>query len=335
MPKNAENYDCIKCNFRCSKLSNWNTHLATRKHQFATICNRFATEKMPDEGSSGFCCENCKKEYKERTAFWRHKKKCFGVLEPLETEKTPIHVIDCEIVESSVSITPDMMLDMMKQNQDLQLQIIALSKKIQDAPSTVVNNTNTNSNNTTSNNQFNLNVYLNNTCKNALNFTDFLQSIDLTQDDLQTVIKHGYHLGHSMIIVNQFDKLDVHERPIQCSDPKRGVTHVKNNDIWNIEGPDQPHIKKLVDTVTHKTTQQFCIWNKENPDPANTMIDTADESDRMHNESKKMRDEKLKYMNTNIHIMKQVNGNGNDTEIHKNIITHVTIDKDKERERNR
>ena len=227
--------------------------------------------------------------------------------------------------EKHLDVNAGFLIDLLKQNNELiakqselQNQLIELAKE-----RTVTNNTQIN------NQQFNLNVYLNETCKNAINYNEFIRSIGFNQEDLNKVIQNGYVVGHTMLIQEKFDKLEIHERPIQCSDPKRGVTHIKNDNIWHTDTPDMYHIKKLTDTVTHKTMQQYCKWANENPIPR--CDDNSDDDEYTSHCSTKE-----KQMELHLHVMKQVNGIGsemekNNREIHKNILKMVTIDKSKER----
>jgi len=355
-------FSCKDCDFHTCKTTNWERHLSTRKHILATDGHKMATkwppmatEKEPRPFDGLFSCLICQKKYKHRKGLWTHNKKYHVDTDPDIDDTVTIdgNNYEHETIGSKKEpkqssddgpITPEMYIGLLKekndillkhcetlkQNSELQTQLIELAKQQQ-----VTNNTNCNNTN-----NFNLNVYLNETCKNAINYNDFLKSIVFNQEDFQKIIQRGYVNGHTLLIKEQFEKLDVHERPIQCSDPKRGVTHIKNDDTWKTEDENMTHIKKLTDTVTHKTMQQYCVWTSNNPAPSmpeNIKIGSAYNSDD-DIDVLQYRDEKDKHMELNLHVMKQVNGIGNEMdknnrEIHKNIIKMVTIDKEREKRR--
>ena len=293
-------FECVDCDYKCCKKSEWSKHLLTRKHELRTELNK----KSPN--SSHMNCRLCNKEYKVRNSLWYHEKKCTG---PRPEEKNQDFMV--ELIQQNQELISKQ-TETLKQNQELQCQIIELSKE-----RTITHNTNT---------QFNLNFYLNETCKNAKNYSDFIKSLEFDQHDLERVIRDGYVNGHTALIQQQFEKLEIHERPIQCSDLKRGVTHIKNDNIWHTDGPEMTYIKKLTDLVTYKTMQQYCQWAKDHPGPI---------SEEIENEEKFL-DAKKKHMDLQFFVMAQINGIGNDIEknnkeIHKNVIKMVTIDKTKER----
>jgi len=335
MPKNAEKFNCVECDFSCSKKSNWEKHLSTRKHISATNGDKWRQPDEPcadDKSDKKFHCTNCNKKYVDRKGLWIHNKKhhmnCGVEIvepEPMEKRADPSSNKQSDTIEPTEIITKELLAGILKQNNDLiarqselQSQLIELAKE-----RTVTNNTQINA-------HFNMNVYLNETCKDAINYNDFLKSIVFDQSDLQKVVQNGYVDGHTLLIKEQFEKLNVHERPIQCSDPKRGVTHIKNDNMWHTDGPDMKYIRKLTDTVTHKMMQQFCVWANANPIPkGQDQGECDDDEDRFKRE-------KEKIIMQHLHVMNQVNGQEiekSDKEIHKNIIKIVTIDKEKEKRR--
>ena len=325
-------FECESCDYVTSRKNNWDRHVTTHKHKTATEGHKTAAENEQDHKMK-LCCSICNKFYKHRKGLWKH-------------NQTYHSTTDQTICGQDVAVTQEMYIDLLKEkneilqkhvetlkkNTELQSQIIEIAKE-----RTVINHHTTNNNN-----QFNLNVYLNETCKDALNYSEFLKSIVLGQKDLQLVVNNGYIQGHSLLIKEHFDKLEVHERPIQCSDPKRGITHIKNDDVWRLDDENMTHIRKLTDYVTYKTMQQYCIWSKENPPPVlENEVNERDIDDEDADESiQNYRRAKEKHMELHLHVMKQVNGMGNEmernnTEICKNVIKMVTINKDKERENKR
>jgi hypothetical protein len=184
--------------------------------------------------------------------------------------------------------------------------------KMATAPTTVNNNTTTN-NNTTNNAHFNVNFFLNEKCKDAINFTDFINSIALNQIDLQTVVKHGHIEGNTKIIAELLDKLGVYRRPIHCMDAKRETVYIRENNEWEREDSELPRIKRLANVVSHKVIQESNKWHEENPD---FMKDSTKKEESLH-------------------IMTQVFGgdvNGDEEKkLMKQIIQQVEVDKTPEK----
>jgi hypothetical protein len=207
-PKNARFFYCKNCDFKCSKKSNYDKHILTLKHTNTYKILPFTEIKNAEnaEKSNAFECE-CGRIYKHRQSLYTHKKKCSN---------------KANIYESS-----QLILTLLQQNNKLQNQIIEMCK---DKTITNINNTGVqiNSNNKT----FNLNVFLNETCKDAMNITDFVDSLKLQLSDLENVGKLGYVEGISNIIVKSLNELDIHKRPVHCSDSKREVMYIKDENKW-------------------------------------------------------------------------------------------------------
>jgi len=178
------------------------------------------------------------------------------------------------VVQSSQNtmVTNDMVLKLMEQNHDLQKQIFELAKN-----QTVTNNLN--SNNTTTN-HFNLNVFLNETCKDALNITDFVNSLQLQVKDFETTGRLGYVEGISRIILHGLRQIDVHKRPLHCTDIKREIVYIKNNDMWEKEGPEKERLQKAVNRVAQMNLNQLQKWQEQNPECSR--IDTKENEEYLH-----------------------------------------------------
>ena len=242
MPKNANILHCSKCNFKCSKQSNYDIHLTTAKHN--KIYND--TYQMPI--SRMYSCDKCGQEYKYHSGLWRHKLKCKGVEHDPE-----------QVTTISTPLDSNLIIELLKQNKELHEMVIGLAKN---AGNTTNNNT---INNTTNNNKFNLNVFLNETCKDAINLNDFIQSIELTIDDFINTGELGYVKGISDIMVERIRDMEPHARPIHCTDWKRETVYVKDSDIWAKEDEQKTHIRKAVRIVANKNKAQVHSWIAENP----------------------------------------------------------------------
>ena len=249
--KTPGKFECIPCDFKCSKQCDWDRHISTRKHDFRTELNKKNAESL-----GGLSCKFCGKTYSARNSLWYHQKKCddnAGVSEYDESDNTSIETLD-SIVSDKDMLTREILLQLLKNSQEL----VKITKEKSEAPTTITNNT--------TNTQFNVNFFLNEKCKDAINFTDFVNSITLSQADLQTVVKHGNVEGNSRIIADMLEKLGVYRRPIHCTDMKRETVYIRENDEWEKEQVELPRIKKLADMVSHKVIQQSNVWHEENPD---------------------------------------------------------------------
>ena len=262
MPKNAENFYCEKCNFNCSKKSNYDIHLTTAKHK--KILDD--TSQMPI--SRMYSCNKCGHEYKYHSGLWRHKQKCTGEnsvsvnVEPEQTQVPP--PVDSSLVIELLKQNQEfkeLMIEQHKRMTDQQDTIIELSKN---AGNTTNNNTINNTNNTT-NNKFNLNVFLNETCKDAINLNDFIQSIVLSVNDFIKTGEVGYVRGISDIMLERIRDMHPHVRPIHCTDLKRETVYVKDSDVWAKEDETKTHLRKAVRIVANKNKAQVHPWIAENP----------------------------------------------------------------------
>jgi hypothetical protein len=222
--KNAKEYYCEKCDFRCSKESNYKIHLSTRKHQLATK----STEKIPKHAAY-FC--DCGKKYKDRTGLWRHKKKCSLLIETS---------IVCQNENPSSDINTDLLVSIIKSNQELQKQMLDVIPNLQP---------NINSNN----NNFNINVFLNEECKDAINMSDFIKSIEVTMEDLEKIGMDGQTEGMSNLLINRLKSMDVLRRPLHCSDAKKEIIYIKDADKWEEEKKDRPKLKNALEEITKKS----------------------------------------------------------------------------------
>ena len=258
MPKNAEKFYCEKCNFTCFKKSNWDTHITTRKHKMLINANEMLIEKMPTVWTCG-----CGRSYKHESSYCRHIKKCLN----------PNGTVTNNNIQSSNTCddtsSPDIVSILLKQNKQLTdtvndfkemfKEVIAIDKG-----NTYINN-NTNNNTINNNQQFNLNFFLNETCKDAMNITDFIKSIQLNVEDLEKVGELGYAEGISRMLVRGLNELEVTKRPIHCSDLKRETIHIKDQDKWEKDNSNQDMLKKAIKDLSNRNIMLFDDWQKLNP----------------------------------------------------------------------
>ena len=246
--KMPNTYVCENCNFRCSKKSNYDKHLTTRKHQMLLNASKMLVEKMPDE----FTCE-CGKVYKHAPSYYRHKKEC------KKMPKMPHQTSSDNVPEvTSTHTSPELVTMLMKQLQECHTQIVEMSRN--GGTNHSHNTTHTNSHNKT----FNLQFFLNETCKDAMNITDFVNSLKLTLQDLEKVGELGYSEGISRMFVKGLNDLDVTKRPIHCSDSKREILHIKDQDKWE-KDDNKEILTKAIKDVSTKNLMLMSDWQKENP----------------------------------------------------------------------
>jgi hypothetical protein len=242
-----KNY-CEICNTKFTTKYNFNAHILTRKHKMETLGNAFAGKSQPhdikvsDQSKlSIFRCVCCHKTYKTRSGLWKHNILC---------KKSSL--LDNVIDEEKNNI----IMKLLEQNKTLQNKIIEFSNE-KDKNTKVTNITN---------NHFNLNVFLNEKCKDALNIMEFVNSLQLQIKDLESTGKLGYVEGISKIFINGLKELDLYKRPIHCSDVKREVFYIKDLNKWEKEEDENKKLKEVINTIAHKNIKQIPKWVEKKPE---------------------------------------------------------------------
>ena len=243
--KTTKKFQCEPCDFKCGKKSYWERHVITAKHIKLTNVNEIVSPSL----DITFVCDKCDKIYKSRVGLWKHSKKC--------KEEEP-HVKGQ--TENEIKILTNMVLELVKSNTDLQKQMMEVCKN---SNNTVIKNNNNN------NKTFNLHFFLNEQCKDAMNLTEFIDTMELEFSDLEDVGKLGYVEGISKIMIRKLNELDIYKRPIHCSDAKREIMYVKEHNVWEKEKNSNQHIRKAIKRVTHKNGGLLVPWSLENPNCMN------------------------------------------------------------------
>ena len=241
--ENMQKFLCEICDFKCTKKGDWNRHILTDKHKNLTNPNYFTSKNI----HKNYTC-NCGKIYKHQSTLCAHKKNCKAK----------------EISEETIDIMQDkdaLILHLLKQNGELQKSLIEMSKE----KSITNNNTHNNSHNKT----FNLQFFLNETCKDALNITDFVSSIKPSLDDLENTGRRGYIEGISNIILKNLNNLEQYQRPIHCSDQKREILYIKNDNHWIKESEEKPVLTKAIKVIANENIKMIKDWRDQNPDCTN------------------------------------------------------------------
>jgi hypothetical protein len=254
--KYISEYYCEKCDFKCCKKFNWDRHLTTSKH----LDDHFGKEKkeQKEQKEQNYAC-GCGKIYSNASGLWKHKKKC-NSLEKID--------VNDQQTENKLSITDkdDIILMILKQNAQLMEQNNGLMEIVKNGTHNTINNTNTNNHTNSHNKAFNLNFFLNETCKNAMNITDFVDSIKLQLSDFMNVGEVGFIEGISNIIVKNLNSLDETVRPIHCTDQKRETFYMKDQNIWEKEDEDKKRLKTMIRGIAYKNEKLIKTYKDTYPD---------------------------------------------------------------------
>ena len=250
-PKISKKFHCNLCNYFTSKMSEFNKHLATGKH-IKRENETFETEVEQKISKKHQCiCGIC---FNSRTTLWRHKKKCSP-----NTDDADISDIANNV--QSVLNDKEIIMALIKDNSDFKSMLMKVLEN-------GTNNTNTNQSYNTNNSHnktFNLQFFLNETCKNAMNIDEFVSSIKPTLEDLEHVGKVGYAEGISNIIIKRLNEVGVTERPIHCSDVKREVLYIKTANVWNKETDEKPLLVNAIKRVAKDNMDNILVWQHANP----------------------------------------------------------------------
>ena len=222
---------CEKCDFRCSKKGDYNRHLNSKKH------NTTNTTKIQQKILHS--CK-CGKSYNHRASLFNHKKSCTY----MEDDKLIVNSSD------SFADNNDKLIDyLMKENKEMKTLMVEMCKQMQ-----TKNTTNNNTNNT---NIFNINMFLNEQCKDAMNMSEFIESIQLNSDDLTSIGDKGQAEGMANILVNKLNSIDILKRPVHCSDTKKETIYVKDEDKWEEEEKEKPKLKNAIEELTKKSMKSM------------------------------------------------------------------------------
>ena len=291
-------YYCQFCDYGTSKKSSFDEHLETKKHKksrLATNSNiqqQNSCQNLPDLSPKTYNCTNCDKTFKDRTGLWRHNKVCINN----EENNNSYDDKNYKLVEY-----------LMKENKEIKEMILEIVKN--GTHNTTNNTNNTNTNHTNSHNKaFNLNFFLNETCKNAMNITDFVDSIKLQLSDLMEVGDLGYVEGISKIIVKNLNNLDGTERPIHCTDKKRETMYVKDEGEWNKEDDNKTKLKRAITKVADKNIRLLPQFREKYPEYNNSSSKTSDKYDKIVIESMtcdENKNEKIVKNISNVTVIKE------------------------------
>ena len=250
----AQNLYCKCCDYLANKKYNFDKHLLTGRHAKNATWQQMATN---GNGFVAFCgnftCLGCHKKYNDRSGLWKHQKKCTIVNKVNIEKENSEKIID---YHNDIKKLSDLVIDVVKQNQNLTDKIVDLCK----------NNNNIQNNINSNNKTFNLSIFLNEYCKDAMNIMDFVDSLKLQLDDLESVGKLGFVEGISNIIVKKLQEMDISKRPVHCSDSKREVMYIKDENKWEKENEQKAKLRKAIKYIAHKNSKLIPEFKAKYPD---------------------------------------------------------------------
>ena len=320
MRKYAIFFECKKCDYKCSTNFLWKQHCSTRKH------NR-QHSATPSVGE--ICenvCETCGKAYKQRSGLWRHRKNCKGANDGRKNEVIQSGQKENEIIQTNQIIAKNGengengIHEMKKENDDLKKlmqmmlsgfdkdakmkeemmdQMKEQSKIIQGMIPRIGNN----------NNKFNINVFLNEKCRDAINMSEFIESLQIQLEDLNYTKTNGLIEGVSSIFVNGLKQLETSKRPIHCTDMKRETLYIKDNNEWDREN-GKARLRSAINDVANKQRKSISAWEKEHPE---------------WSETEKGKEEYIRLVQS---VMTDVSNGANENKIIKTIAKETVIEKD-------
>jgi hypothetical protein len=304
--KNKDSFDCVVCDYSTSYKCNYNKHIVTPKHVMATNSNK-SQQKVSEsisDSSDNNACKICGKKYQNRSGLWRHKKKC-GIIqckEDLNDQKKQQQLVDYLMKENSEF--KQLMIDQNKQMMDQNKQMMDLAKNSGNHNNNTIN---------TNNNNFNLQFFLNETCKDAMNIMEFVDQLQVSVKDLEETGRLGYSEGISKIFINGLKQINISDRPIHCADSKREIVYIKDKNQWNKEDDNKSLLTNAIKHVAHKNMRQIKEWTKVNPE--------------YNDSSSKQNDRYLKIVSNSMNGSTEEETIKNYNKIIKNITKETVIEK--------
>ena len=245
VPKSSDKFSCTTCDYTSVRKSQYDRHLLTLKHNLLTNTNK-KFQKVPDDKSYQCVCGS---SYKFASSLCYHKKTCKAIKEADVSSSS-----DEKLVSPGGVVSNEMIMKLIEQNGKLQEQLVSLSKE-KNIVNNIVNNTN----------NFNLNIFLNEKCKDALNISDFIQSLKITLDDLMYTKNKGLVEGITNVMIRGLRQLDIYKRPIHCTDTKRETMYIKDCEKWE-KDDNHDKIKNTIVRIANKERNMISAWVDENPD---------------------------------------------------------------------
>ena len=285
------NFVCSVCDFKCCKKGDWNRHIVTEKH-LEINGNNLEMKK------TSYHCSSCNKEYKTNAGLWKHTKRCNPIKHSVnvptaedlsETNLIVMLINDNKemrnlLIEQSKEKSKEihnLFIEKSKEQDEFKTMIVDVIKNGITTSNTTTNNNCMNNNNNNNNKTFNLQFFLNETCKNAMNMSEFIETIKIQLPDLEKMGENGYVKGLSDIINNNLKTLDITQRPVHCTDQKRETIYIKNDDIWEKEDDNKTKLRKAITKISFKNIKVLPQFREKYPDYHNSSLKISDTYDKL------------------------------------------------------
>jgi hypothetical protein len=272
--KTTTDYSCDFCNYTTSDPTNYKKHLLTAKHKKLMNLTPDAKDNL-ESTTTSYYCDCCEFSTRNKYDFNRHnltkKHKQFFIIfqktaeQEIGKEETA-EKIQIESKKESGSLNTELVIELLKQNKEIQNSLMEQNRELQNKLQEISQNTVINTTNNITNNQFNLNVFLNEDCKNALNIEDFINSLKLTVNDIEETGKLGYTQGLTRIFIKALKDLDITMRPFHCTDIKRETVYIKDQDNWEKENAEKTKLRNVLKQIARKNLRMLPEWQEQNPE---------------------------------------------------------------------
>jgi hypothetical protein len=249
-PITPKSFECTKCHFICSKKSDWSRHILTRKHTSETKVKQNETSNLLH------ICPICSNTLNSRTTLWRHTRGC-------KKRQSIIGKINKQPPNVTENVARLLQQQMNANNEFKQMMIDQTNQLLEIAKTTqTINNHTTNNNNQ----KFNLNFFLNDTCKDAISITDFLRNMNVHIDEIEYIGNHGYVNGMTKMIMDRMKDMDITKRPIHCTDIKRETMYIKDEDGWSKDTDELSKLRKILSRISMNNYRIVPDWRNAHPD---------------------------------------------------------------------
>jgi hypothetical protein len=272
--KKLKQYYCKKCDYNTCNKNDYNRHLQTIKHK------SMSAGDIGDSKNSKkliYICEKCEKKYNSNNGLWKHKKKCENQKNAVVNQQGNTN----DITEDKVQQLTDIIKLLLRENSEIKNLVLLQQNTVTElVKNGIINNTNnTTILNNSNNKTFNLHFFLNETCKDAMNMSEFINSLQIEYDDFEKVGEMGFVNGISNIIIKNLKHLDVTQRPLHCTDKKREVVYVKEDNKWEKEDENHTKTRKLIQKTAEKNIRLLPEFKKRHPDYATSTSIYSDKYD--------------------------------------------------------
>lgn len=268
-PKKSPNFSCKKCAYATSNKKDYTKHLSTRKHLLSAALNSLEHNLSPPPPAD-YLCTRCNKKYKSRNGLWYHEQKCTqpssDIISTVTNAPVRDHVLIIELLKQNQEFK-DLILDqnekMMEINKQMQDQHQDQNKNMMELASKVGNTTN---NNIKQQNNFNLQVFLNETCKDAVDINDFIKNLPVSFKQLENINQNGYVAGITDVILSQLKTMEITKRPLHCTDLKRDTMYIKEANEWVKDNDENTKMTQIFRRIAKKNVSYLHDWSDKNPD---------------------------------------------------------------------